>query len=101
MDGKIVLHLYVTGGTFPSENARANLKRLCQERLGGCCQIRVIDVLEQSELAETHKIIATPTLLKLSPKPSRRIIGDLSDSDKVIAGLGLCIDKLQADQEEE
>jgi circadian clock protein KaiB len=83
------LRLYITGHTAKSENAIANLQRICSERLHSQCEIEVVDVLEQPEIAETEKILATPTLVKQSPQPSRRVIGDLSDLDQVIQGLGL------------
>jgi len=57
--------------------------------LDGDCRITIVDVLEQPEMAEAHKIIATPTLIKTSPRPLRRIIGDLSDLDEVALRLGL------------
>lgn len=85
----LVLKLYITGQTPRSEQAVGNLRRICQERLRGRCQAVVIDVLERPQLAEDEHILATPTLVKESPLPVRRIIGDLSDLDQVMAGLGL------------
>jgi circadian clock protein KaiB len=86
---KLELTLYVTGRSSRSAQAIGNLHRVCQERLGSDCQITIVDVLEQPALAEAHKIIATPTLIKSSPWPVRRIIGDLSDLDEVALRLGL------------
>lgn len=83
------LTLYVTGRSSRSSQAIGNLHRVCQEKLGGDCQVTIVDVLEQPELAEAHKIIATPTLVKSSPRPVRRIIGDLSDLDEVAVRLGI------------
>jgi circadian clock protein KaiB len=83
------LKLYVTGRTPRSEQAIANIEQICQETLGGKCNISIIDVLEQPELAEEERILATPTLVKESPYPTRRVIGDLSDIEKVIWALGL------------
>lgn len=83
------LTLYITGHTAKSEMAIANLQRICEERLDGQCEIRIVDVLEQPELAEHEKILATPTLIKQSPQPMRRVIGDLSNLDQVIQSLGL------------
>jgi circadian clock protein KaiB len=81
--------LYVTGQSSRSAQAIGNLHRVCQEKLGGNCQVTIIDVLEQPEIAEEERIIATPTLVKSSPAPARRIIGDLSDMDEVGLRLGL------------
>lgn len=83
------LKLYVTGNTARTQVAIANLKRICEEDLGGMYQMVVIDVLERPQLAEDEKILATPTLIKHLPPPLRRIIGDLSDSEKVLLGLDI------------
>lgn len=88
--GNFLLKLYVTGRTPRAEQAAANLQRICEENLKEHeYQITIIDVLEQPHLAEEDKIIATPTLIKLSPQPQRRIIGDLSDRDKVLFWLSI------------
>ena len=84
-----VLKLYVTGQTPRSQRAVANLQRICEEDLGGQYDLILIDVLEQPQLAEDEKILATPTLIKQLPPPLRRIIGDLSDREKVLLGLDL------------
>jgi len=84
-----VLKLYVTSQTPNSARALENLQRICEELLEGQYEIRVIDVLKEPQLAEEDKIIATPTLVKHLPSPIRRIIGDLSDRDKVLLGLEL------------
>jgi circadian clock protein KaiB len=86
---KYILKLYVTGHTSRSERAIANLRRICEEELGGLYEMVIIDVLERPQLAEDEKILATPTLIKELPPPLRRIIGDLSDTDKVLLGLDL------------
>ena len=86
---KALLKLYVTGQTPRSERAIANLRRISQEDLKGEYELIVIDVLERPQLAEDEKIIATPTLIKELPPPLRRIIGDLSDKDKVLLGLDM------------
>ena len=86
---KFVLKLYVTGKTPRSERAIANLRRVCDEELEGKYEMQVIDVLEHPQLAEDEKILATPTLIKEIPPPLRRIIGDLSDKEKVLLGLDL------------
>ncbi len=87
--GKYLLKLYITGHTPRSEMAVANLTRICEEQLAGQYQIEIIDILEHPQLAEDEKIIATPTLIKSLPPPIRRIIGDLSNSEKVLLGLDL------------
>lgn len=84
-----VLKLYITGKTARSQRAIANLRKLCDEELGGQYDMAVIDILERPRLAEDEKIIATPTLIKQLPLPLRRVIGDLSDLEKVLLGLDL------------
>ena len=84
-----LLKLYVTGQTPRSLAAIANLRRICQEELNGSYEMVVIDVLERPQLAEDEKILATPTVVKELPTPMRRIIGDLSDTEKVLLGLDL------------
>ena len=86
---KALLKLYVTGQTPRSERAIANLRRICQEDLKGEYELIVVDVLERPQLAEDEKIIATPTLIKELPPPLRRVIGDLSDKEKVLLGLDM------------
>src|ERR1041385_6331906 len=82
-----VLKLYVTGKTPRAELAIANLRRICEEELRGQYELQIIDVLEHPQLAEDDKILATPTLIKRLPPPLRRVIGDLSDKEKVLLGL--------------
>jgi circadian clock protein KaiB len=84
-----VLKLYIVGQTIRSRQAVANLQRICRERLDGRCDCTIIDVLEQPQLAEADRVIATPVLLKVSPPPARRLLGDLSDLDQVSQALGL------------
>jgi circadian clock protein KaiB len=67
--------------------AIANLRRICEQELRGKYELEVIDVLEQPQMAEDEKILATPTLIKQLPPPLRRVIGDLSDKEKVLLGL--------------
>ncbi len=83
------LKLYVTGQTPNSMRAIANLKKLCDEQLQGNYEVKVIDILKEPQLAEDDRIIATPTLVKVLPAPLRKIIGDLSDTEKVLFGLDL------------
>jgi circadian clock protein KaiB len=84
-----VFKLFITGQTARSEVAVANLRQLCARYLNGKCQVTIIDVLEQPEEAENSHVLATPMLVKVHPPPVQRIIGDLSDLDKVRANLGL------------
>lgn len=84
-----LIKLYVTGQTPRSLQAIANLRQLCEEELAGQYELVVIDVLERPQLAEDEKILATPTVVKELPQPIRRIIGDLSDSERVLLGLDL------------
>jgi circadian clock protein KaiB len=84
---KYMLTLYVTGQTARSQQAIANLQRICDEDLGGRYEMRVVDVLEHPQLAEDQKILATPTVVKELPPPLRRLIGDLSNKDQVLLGL--------------
>jgi circadian clock protein KaiB len=86
---KHLLTLYVTGQTPRSQRAIASLRELCERELQGRYELEVIDVLEHPQLAEDQKILATPTLVKKLPPPIRRIIGDLSDSERVLLGLDL------------
>ena len=82
-----VLKLYTTGSSSRTASAIANLKRICEDDLAGEYSLEIIDVLEQPEEAETARILATPTLIKELPPPLRRVIGDMSDRDKVLLGL--------------
>lgn len=86
---KFVLRLYVTGSTPQSIRAIKNIQKICEENLRGNYSLEVINLYENPELAKTEQIIAAPTLVKQLPLPLRRIIGDLSNSDKVLVGLGL------------
>lgn len=84
-----ILKLYVTGATPRAQTAIANLRRICEQELGGQYELQIIDVLEHPQLAEDDKILATPTLIKQLPPPLRKVIGDLSDKEKVLLGLEL------------
>jgi circadian clock protein KaiB len=89
MPVKYVLKLYVTGLTPRSQDAVKNLKKILNEDYKGVYSLRVIDVVKHPNLAEDDKILATPTLIKILPPPVRRIIGDLSNKEKVLVGLDL------------
>lgn len=86
---KFKLRLYVTGRTPQSNRAIENLRAICEAELKGLYEVEVIDVLEHPALAENEKILATPTLVKRLPEPVRKIIGDLSEREKVLLGLDL------------
>lgn len=83
------LRLYVAGQTPKSLTAFANLKRLCEEHLQGKYRIQVIDLVKNPQLARGDQILAIPTLVRTLPSPIRRIIGDLSNAEKVLVGLDL------------
>lgn len=83
------LRLYVAGVTPNSLTAFENLKRLCEQHLAGRYRIEVVDLLEQPQLAKGDQILAIPTLVRRLPPPLRKIIGDLSDTERVLVGLDL------------
>lgn len=83
------LRLYVAGQTPKSLKAFANLKKICEEHLAGEYHIEVIDLLKQPQLASGDQILAIPTLVRKLPEPIRKIIGDLSNTERVLVGLNL------------
>ena len=83
------LRLYVIDRTLKSVAAFTNLTRICHDHLEGKCRISVIDIERRPGLAKENQIVAIPTLVKTFPLPVRRVIGDLSDSGRVLAGLDL------------
>lgn len=83
------LRLYVAGQTPASLAAIANLKRICEDNLAGLYHIEVIDLLVHPQLSLDDQIIAVPTLIRKLPPPARRVIGDLSDTDRTLVGLQL------------
>ncbi len=83
------LRLYVAGQTEKSVLAFQNLKKICETHLSGEYSIEVIDLLRNPQLAKGDQIVATPTLVKKLPTPVKRIIGDLSDTERVLVGLNL------------
>lgn len=87
--GYYKLRLYVAGQTYRSINAMANLRQVCETHLAGHYEIEVIDLLRNPELAAGDQILAIPTLVRRLPAPLKRIIGDLSDTEKVIVGLNI------------
>lgn len=89
---KVILKLYVSGHSARSRQATENLRRICETELQGQYDMEVVDVLEHPQLAEDEKIIATPTLIKTLPPPLRRVIGDLSNTEKVLLGLDIQVE---------
>ena len=89
-EGLWELRLYVCNHTLRSVRAFANLKRMCEEHLAGKYRIEVIDVMQQPQLAREAEIVAIPTVVRCSPLPVRRVIGDLRDTEKALHGLQLC-----------
>ena len=86
---RFILKLYITGRTTRSETAIRSLQRLCDQDLDGEYELIIVDVLEQPEEAEKGRILATPTVVKELPLPIRKVIGDLSDQEKVLIGLDI------------
>jgi len=84
-----VLKLYVAGQTARSTAALENLRSICENHLGGRYTIEVVDLAQNPRLARTDQIVAVPTLVRKLPQPMRKIIGDLSNKDRVIVGLSL------------
>ncbi|MFL5731672.1 MAG: circadian clock KaiB family protein [Chloroflexia bacterium] len=83
------LRVYVAGQTPRSLTAFANLKKICEEHLAGKYRIEIIDLVENPQLARGDQILAIPTLVRKLPEPVRKIIGDLSNTDRVLVGLDL------------
>ena len=86
---RYILRLYVTGTTSRSVRALENLRRICDEHLAGQYQLEIIDIYRNLALARDDQIIAAPTLIKRLPTPLRRLIGDMSNEQKVLMGLDL------------
>jgi circadian clock protein KaiB len=86
---KYALRLYVTGTTAKSVRAIQNVRRICEEHLAGRYELEVFDIYKSLPLARVDQIIAAPTLIKRLPRPLRRLIGDMSDERRVLAGLDL------------
>ena len=84
-----VLKLYVAGQTPKSVNAIANIKKLCEANLQGRYVLDVIDLYQQPHLAQGEQVIAVPTLIRKLPQPLRRIIGDMSNTERVLVGLDI------------
>ena len=88
-EGRYRLRLYIAGLTPRSRRTVENLQRICAEYLNECHDLEIVDIYQQPELASGDQVVAAPTLLKITPLPLRRIIGDLSDERRVLHGLEL------------
>ena len=86
---RYVLRLYVTGTTDRSIRAITNVRWFCERYLKGRYDLLVVDIYQQPALAQTHEIIAAPTLVKSEPLPSKRLVGDFADRERLVAGLGI------------
>jgi len=84
-----VLTLYITGQTPGSQRAIRNIKKICEEELKGRYELEIIDIYQQPGIVKTEKIVVTPTLIKKLPPPLRQLVGDMSDRERVLAGLNL------------
>ncbi len=93
-----ILKLYIAGNTPNSLRALKMLKNIMEQEFKGVYALKVIDVIKNPHLAEEDKILAIPTLSKVLPLPVKRIIGDLSDREKVLIGLSLFYDEIQEDE---
>jgi circadian clock protein KaiB len=89
MSEQVVLTLYVAGSNSRSERAIQNIRQIGELYYAGHCLIQIVDVLLRPEVAETARIMATPTLVREQPQPERRVIGDLSDQAKVLKALSI------------
>ncbi len=89
VEEKYVLRLYVAGTDRKSSKAIANLRRVCEEHLAGRYELKIIDIKEKGTLARDEQIVAVPVLIKQIPEPLRKLIGDMSDKDKVLLGMDL------------
>ena len=88
-DERYILKLYITGLTSRSSRAIENVRAFCQKHLHGRYDLQVIDVYQQPALASSEQLLAVPTLIKKLPLPLRRLIGDMSDESRILAGLNL------------
>ena len=85
------LRLYVAGQTPKSTLALTNLKQICEQHLPGRYEIEIVDLLVNPQLARSDQILAVPTLVRRLPEPAKKIIGDLSNTERVLVGLDLCL----------
>jgi len=89
VSGHYVLSLFVTGSTPKSVRAIQNIRVLCDERLHDCYELRVIDIYQHPEEIRSEQIVVTPTLIRKLPLPLRKLIGDLSNKDRLLLGLDM------------
>lgn len=89
LKNEYLLKLFITGYTPQAERAIKNINSICEHELNGEYRLEIINILDNPQLAEDERIIATPTLIKVLPEPLRRVIGDLSNTEKVLLGLDL------------
>jgi circadian clock protein KaiB len=100
-EGIYILRLYVTGITPNSLKAIENIRTICRDHLQGRFELEVIDIYKRPDLAREAGIIAAPTLIKKLPLPLRRFIGDLSDAEKILAGLDLVLKNKQTEKKDQ
>ena len=86
---RYVLRLYITGASDRSSRAVSNIRWICEHYLKGRYDLRVVDIYQQPSLAKTYQIVAAPTLIKSEPLPPKRLVGDFSDRERLVAGLGI------------
>ncbi|MEO7162180.1 MAG: circadian clock KaiB family protein [Bdellovibrionia bacterium] len=91
---RFLLRLYITGMTPQSLRAIKNIKKVCEERLTSRYDLEVIDIYQSPKLAKEEQIVAAPTLVRILPQPLKRMIGDLSDEERVLLGLELLKNKI-------
>ncbi len=89
--GRYVLSLFVTGSTPKSLRAIRNIRALCEEKLSGCYELKVIDIYQHPEKIKSEQIVVTPTLVRKLPVPLRKLIGDLSNKDRLLLGLDIVL----------
>lgn len=88
-DNKFVLKLYVSGATSRSSRAVENIRNFCEEHLKGRYALEIVDIYQQPGLLEKDQVVAAPTLIKELPPPLRRLIGDMSNKEKIMIGLNI------------
>ena len=86
---RYLFRLYIAGGTSRSSQAITNVRRICEQYLAGCYELEVIDVYQQPAATKAADLIALPTLIKELPLPSRRFVGDMSNTERIVVGLRL------------
>lgn len=91
---RYLLRLYITGTTPRSNDAIRNIRKICEEELKGRYDLEVIDVYQQPELAKKEQILAAPTLIRKLPLPLRKLVGDMSNREKVVVGLEIVQDQV-------